>query len=58
MNTSTRDLLNHGNGKGDAPRTKLDKNYRDRFAFIDFGGKDRTVFEGFVRKGNKWVKRF
>lgn len=53
---NTRDLMNsdHGSpGKGDAPRTKFDQNWADRFSVIKWPvGRDAA----FVRKGNKRVK--
>jgi hypothetical protein len=54
---NTRDLLNHGSGKGDKPRTKLDENYLRRFSEIAF--PKRTLTEsGFKKVGRKFVKSY
>jgi hypothetical protein len=45
--------LDHGAGKGDAPRSKFDANWSNSFALIKWPvGRDAA----FRRKGNKLVK--
>jgi len=50
-----RNLLNHGPGKGDKPRSKFDKNWAKRFGQINW---PVVAVDGFVRKGHKQIKRY
>lgn len=54
--TSTRDLLNHGAGKGDKPRSQFDTHWARRFDEIDWGAPDDLPV--FVRKGGRLVKLY
>ena len=52
----SRDLLNHGAGKGDKSRVKFGQNWLDRFNEIaGLQPKDRA---GFVKTKRGWVKRY
>jgi hypothetical protein len=52
----SRDLLNHGSGKGDKPRSKFDKNWHDRFSVIQgFQPADRA---GFTKTKRGWIKKY
>jgi hypothetical protein len=43
---ANRDLVNHGAGKGDVPRTTFDDKWREKFSHIKgFNPKDRTGFQ-------------
>lgn len=53
----SRSLLNHGSGKGDKPRTKLDANYRQRMEEIKFDGRS-LIESGFVFRRGRWVKKY
>jgi hypothetical protein len=51
---NNRNLFNHGAGKGDKNRSKLDDNYRANFEAIAFPHSD----EGFVKREGKQTKRY
>lgn len=50
-----RNILNHGAGKGDKCRSKIDDNYRANFDAILF---PHTGDEGFVRREGRLTKRY
>lgn len=48
--------LNHGAGKGSAPRTVFNTNWRARYDEVVFPPKGSP--DGFIRKGHKLIKRY
>jgi len=53
---NTRDLLNHGNGKGDKPRTRLNNEWRKNYKKIFWGKVIET--KGFTRHHAKLIKKY
>lgn len=57
-NGTTRDLLNHSAGKGDANRSKQGPAWERKFRKLRGMGTKPTEAEGFQRVGNRMVKRY